>query len=229
MTYARWVDAMRALPRPSAAQRAAFVEHVAWAHSWYKHLPLLEGGRFLVVLAPDAGEGYSDAHPRTHYGWKTTEEYRQRFGHLDYLWQIDDQPWSRDAGRELDPPPELVARSGLVLFPYCSSDPSAIDVLCELESDAFDALRAGQPHPERRGLVSLHDAWRQATSAWDELDEPARAAASRLAIGEPVTDPPEPTRRHRELVQRCEAAYGALHQTELTKVAAAVDRLIHAL
>ncbi|NHZ66640.1 hypothetical protein [Massilia genomosp. 1] len=50
---------LRALPLPSADQHCAFVEHVRDAHSWYKHLPLQEGGRFVVFLAPDAGLNYS--------------------------------------------------------------------------------------------------------------------------------------------------------------------------
>jgi hypothetical protein len=35
---------LRSLPRPTEEQYRAFAEHVADAHSWYKHLPLLTGG-----------------------------------------------------------------------------------------------------------------------------------------------------------------------------------------
>jgi hypothetical protein len=100
--------------RPTPEQYRAFGDYLCKAHSWYKHLPLLGGRRFVVFIAPDAGIGrlvavlqgptpeaatgyplytlltppegpeFTDEHPRLHYGWKTTKEYRTRFGHLDY-------------------------------------------------------------------------------------------------------------------------------------------------
>jgi hypothetical protein len=59
---------IRALPLPSREQHQAFVEHLRDVHSWYKHLPLLTGGKFVVFLAPDAGEGYPSQHPHLCYG-----------------------------------------------------------------------------------------------------------------------------------------------------------------
>lgn len=46
---------IRALPLPSDEQCRAFVAHLRDAHSWHKHLPLLNGGIFVVFMAPDAG------------------------------------------------------------------------------------------------------------------------------------------------------------------------------
>src|SRR5690242_4219022 len=84
---------------PTSGQIDAFVEHVCDAHSWYKHLPLREGGEFAFFLARDAGEGYPPESPRLHHTWGTSEEYRRRFGFLDYT-----GPWGRDAGAKLTLP-----------------------------------------------------------------------------------------------------------------------------
>ncbi len=43
--------------RPKRDQYRAFGDYLCEAHSWYKHLPLLYGCRFVVFVAPDAGIG----------------------------------------------------------------------------------------------------------------------------------------------------------------------------
>src|SRR5262249_50726775 len=83
--------------RPTPEQYRAFGEYLCEAHSWYKHLPLEGGRRFVVFVAPDAGIGrlvavmqpdgqgntigytlvtppegpeFTEEHPRLHYGWQ---------------------------------------------------------------------------------------------------------------------------------------------------------------
>src|SRR5262249_50986179 len=116
----------RSLPRPSHEQYREFAEHIGHAHSWYKHLPLLTGGQFVIFLSPDAGIGrlvariegggvqlvtppegpvFTDDNPRLHYSWTTSEEYRRRFGHLDYAYRLHpDYPYGRDVGGPTDLP-----------------------------------------------------------------------------------------------------------------------------
>ncbi len=112
--------------RPTVEQYQSFGDYLCEAHSWYKHLPLLRGRRFVVFVAPDAGIGrlvavldgptpetatgyrlltpaegpeFTDDHPRLHYGWQTTREYRSRFGYLDYMCRYSpEEPYARDAG-----------------------------------------------------------------------------------------------------------------------------------
>lgn len=87
------------LPRPTPEQCNNFVEFVANAHSWYKHLPSLPPGvSFTFFLNPDSGRtrirtrsgevGYVDCvdgdDTRFHYTWMPTADYRRRFGHWDY-------------------------------------------------------------------------------------------------------------------------------------------------
>src|SRR5436190_24183739 len=87
--------------RPTVEQYRAFAEYLTGAHSWYKHLPLKGGARFVVFVAPDAGMGrlvavldspdpetatsftlvtpeegpeVTEANPRRHYGWTNNAE-----------------------------------------------------------------------------------------------------------------------------------------------------------
>lgn len=93
----KYLELAASLPRPSAEQTERFVEYVAGAHSWYKHLPLLPPGNpFFVYLDPNAGADVSFSAGRAvvservdrsrafHYTWMTTGEYRERFGHWQY-------------------------------------------------------------------------------------------------------------------------------------------------
>ena len=103
-SLAAYRRAVADLPRPTEAQIDAFVEFVASAHSWYKHLPLFPpGSPFTFFLNPKAGMDTfvtpsgevvycerTDDSQRFHYTWMTTAAYCARFGYLDY---------ATDAGR----------------------------------------------------------------------------------------------------------------------------------
>ena len=154
---------MAALPWPTDAQVDAFVEHVCWAHSWYKHLPFDESARFVVFLATDAAAGY-ETRERLHHGWKTTAQYREQYGLIDYAWLFpdDDEGWRRDgAGASVEPSPELLAIAGFNLGPTCSNDDNAIDVICMLWPDEanFDSAAAQAPFEK---LTELHRRWEEA-------------------------------------------------------------------
>jgi hypothetical protein len=127
--------------RPTPEQSRAFCDHLCQAHSWYKHLSLHKGERFVVFVAPDAGrlvlepvgdnpnqvpqftlgtppEGseFTDEHPRLHHTWRTTREYRRRFGYLDYMCGGGpDEPRARDAGPPVRLPPRLEERCSFLL------------------------------------------------------------------------------------------------------------------
>jgi len=91
---ARFGRAMSALPPPTLEQLTNFVEHVASAHSWYKHLANGAPRDFFQLrVSPSAGMRYHDGRyvdyvegdgTRFHYTWMTTARYRERFGVLEY-------------------------------------------------------------------------------------------------------------------------------------------------
>ena len=92
-----YLDIVRQLPRPTAAQVNGFVEYVCDAHSWYKHIPLMPPGtEFCFFQHPYAAcervssrSGRLEFRERTergfHYNQWPTIKYREHCGFLDYL------------------------------------------------------------------------------------------------------------------------------------------------
>ncbi len=185
--------------RPTRDQYQNFADYLCEAHSWYKHLPLMGGQQFAVFLAPNAGIGrlvallhgdsqetatgyslvtpkegseFTEAKPRGHYGWKTTKEYRTRFGHLDYsCCQDSDGAYARDAGPSvrLSAPP--VERCEFVLYPYVSGE-FAEAVIWNIHAEALAELRCGASHPKREEILELARLAEALVPAWDALSEP---------------------------------------------------------
>ena len=145
------IEQMARLPAPTEAERDRFVEHVSWAHSWYKHLSLVRPSRFVVFVAPDAGGEHDHTNPRPHHSWRTTEEYRRRFGHLDFQWRHpDDEAWRRDVGPEVTLPGAIEAACQFELGPLCSNDDNAIEVICSFWGSATGE---GGWYPDEQSLV----------------------------------------------------------------------------
>lgn len=90
-----YLEACSALPIPSEKQVHNFVDYVASAHSWYKHLPLIPpGSPFCFFLDPNSGCDLVVARGKTryrkrlkrgfHYSDLPTKDYRTNFGYLEY-------------------------------------------------------------------------------------------------------------------------------------------------
>jgi hypothetical protein len=98
LSFADYRTLVSDIPPPSDDQIRDFVEFVSGAHSWYKHLPVLSPGQpFCFFVDPHSGmdrviqdEGGVAYLPRTdesfqfHYTWMKTDDYRARFGCLEY-------------------------------------------------------------------------------------------------------------------------------------------------
>ncbi len=218
------------LPWPSADQQAAFAAHVCGAHSWYKHLPLATGAEVVVFLAADAGAGYTEAAPRLHYGWKTTAEYRTRFGHLDFQWRLSPpEPFNRDAAPAVQLPPDLVAAAGLTLFPFASTDLNALDAWeWDIHAEGLARLRAGGTHPAG-GLVL---AWQESRVAVDVLwcgltrDEKELAVRLWRPQSEGVTEPlPPAAAKFLRVAALADSVYAGLQRAEEAKVLGAIGAL----
>lgn len=241
--------------RPTAEQYDTFGEYVAWAHSWYKHLPLMSGRRFVMFLAPDAGIGrlvavlhgdkpesatgyslmtpsegseFTEAHPRLHYGWKTTREYRSRFGHLDYsCWQDSPSVYNRDAGPPIRLPASIEDRCGFVLYPYVS-ETFAQAVNWEVRAEALAELRSGAAHPARDEILDLARQADVLSSAWDTLGDVDRNWVISRRIEEEKPGPEEPSvelRRYLELDDRVNATAKSLRNREADKIRRALAEL----
>jgi hypothetical protein len=172
---------MRGLPRPTEEQLKSFADHVLAAHSWYKHLPPT-GERFVFFVAADAGEGYTEAQPRYHYSWRTTEEYRRRFGFLDYQWEYGrDQGWYRDS-TEIDPPSEVIFSCTCVLLPTCSTSGDAIDFF--LGTGRLMDYAAEHDQALHHELLALERDNERLERAWFALDEQQRQLLDSLKEGD---------------------------------------------
>ncbi len=96
----KYLEMVRALPRPSLEQTYRFAWFVAEAHSWYKHLPWDGTVPFVFYLNPYAGwsttyhvngevavpeiREITDESSFCHYTSQTTADYRRRFGYWNY-------------------------------------------------------------------------------------------------------------------------------------------------
>lgn len=218
------------LPWPSPEQHAAFAAHVCWAHSWYKHLPLLTGGEIVVFLAADAGEGYPDTAPRLHHGWKTTAEYRTRFGHLDYMWRLTPAArFRRDAGPAIRLPPDLLAAARVTLFPFASSDFNAPEA-CRwgIHDAAFKQLRAGTPHPAGDLLMAWWDSQTAVEELWSSLDSDEQDLAVQSRQSESAADLvplPQTVAAYLRSAGLADAVYAGLQHAEEAKVLGAIGGL----
>jgi hypothetical protein len=116
-----------------------------------------------------------------HYGWKTTAEYRRRFGHLDYMWRVDlDEPFARDAAPPLRLPAEILTAARFTLFPFASSDFNA-PAACAwgIHDEGFGRLRAGDPHPVGDRVLAWYDSRAMLEELWSGLSDADREVALR--------------------------------------------------
>jgi hypothetical protein len=247
--------------RPTTEQYQAFADYLCEAHSWYKHLPLMGGRRFVVFVAPDAGIGclvavlnspdpktatsyklvtpkegpeFTDAHPRLHYGWRTTNEYRRRFGYLDYMCRTcPEEPYARDAGSPVRLPDQLEERCGFQLYPYVSATFSEA-VIWSIHSEAIEQLRDGTIHPAREEVLELAKLAQAIEVAWHGLRDPEQLwVLSDRPNGE-KSKPEKPSvdlLRYLELDGKLEAVSDSLQAKEADKIrrglAALDDWLLH--
>jgi hypothetical protein len=237
------LPSMQLLPRPNELQVGEFVQHLLGAHSWYKHLSIVNRAQFVLFLAPDAGGGFESTE-RLHYSWKTTDEYRRRFGLLDFAWRLpDENDWSRDAGAPVRPSTELVNLAGFTLGPFCSDDFNAIEVICSLWGPDAQASPTGwwdedvaQLSAETRAQLKNLDELRiRSDMAYSGLDETTRQAIASKDMGYELTPLEETTltspsamayRNERDSLLRL---YESLRAPEVHRVQTAVRRLLDTL
>lgn len=250
MTSAEYAALVRGLPLPTPEQYEAFAWHVCTAHSWYKHLSMLHGAEFVVFVSPRAGGGnlvarllpeggftleepetgprFTEEHPRLHHTWKTTAEYRERFGYLDYAWRDGpDDGWGGDGGNHSDVlPDELRERWSFRLYPYASPEcPEVIEA--GIHAEALRLLEAGFPHPCREQVLAwrrLHD---EDYAAWCRLSDEDQDRALDLDDHEgPLPDDLSPDiREYLDAAARLREVIWALCDHEEAKVKSALASL----
>lgn len=128
ITLAQYRERLSHLHCPSVLQAKAFAEHVAGAHSWYKHLPVKSGySGFGFYLDPNSGQDvWWDARdgvrvvPRMsndtpfHHSWQTTAAAIENFGYLNYCRYLPGQAssiWIVDGTELISVPDELLRQT----------------------------------------------------------------------------------------------------------------------
>lgn len=239
--------------QPTQEQYHAFIEHLCEAHSWYKHLPLHRGTRFVVFLAPDAGSGrisfvmtgfdqampvikredippeeadFTEAHPRIHHSWKTTKEYRRRFGYLDYMFQVNADGFdSRDAGPIVTLPSEIVRACSFELYPYVSSY-FAGSLNWGIHTPALQALSQGAEHPARKKILELAYFVHKKEAVWEAMDDhEKRLASADDAVTEREAAKSIRVQQFRSLRNISDEISKALQEMELVKIRRALSAL----
>jgi hypothetical protein len=217
------LEEMRSLPEPTPDQRRRFVKHISNAHSWYKHLPLLTGGRFVVFLASDAGEGYPLCHPTLPYG-NDTAGYHRAFGHLDYMYAHDSKCFLKDMPTLLFPENYIIEYS-FVVYPYVKNtyyEPSWF------HPEAISQLRSGAYHPERERVLEWEDVTLELFQAYRALSEEEHAIVLDPDRTPSAYIPSKGLLKYLDLQERGLALRKALRHTEIAKLERAV-RLLHDL
>jgi hypothetical protein len=187
-----------------------------------------------TLLTPEEGPEFTEAHPRLHYGWRTTKEYRSRFGHLGYMCRRGpDEPYARDAG----PPvrlPVLEERCGFVLYPYVSWT-FAEAVTWSVHAEPIEQLRDGATHPAREEVLELARLAAALQTVWSVLGDPEREWVLSRQIEDqwPMQGGPSvELRRYLELEDVVKAISGSLRAKEADKIRRALaeldDWLLHA-
>lgn len=225
-----YIDTVRLLPMPTPAQYEAFAHHLCWAHSWYKHLPLLRGGEFIVLLTPNAGDGFPEEQPHLHYSWKTTQEYRQRFGYLDYMYRIGpEEPFYLKDGDPLSLPASLLKRCGFTLYPFVSTDYNAMEAISYgIHQEDLVLLQQGADHPNREQVLQ----WSQLHGELEDAGATLTKEEWRVALDYDIKENnvlPEVQSPNLERYLQINAAYNdvysSLQKSELTKIRQALHQL----
>lgn len=222
------------LQKPTEEQCKEFAKNVCWAHSWYQHISLQKGAEFVFFLSQEAGQGYSKENPRLHYAWKTTQEYRHRFGYLDYMYRLSDgQFFYRDSVAPIFvPSSELLSHCATILYPYVSNDFNAQSMLAGIiEEDGLDKAIRPPNRPDLQQVFQWFEIHQDQEQKWYELSDSERELVCRLDrqkqpdIVNKLAELPIEAANFIRLEMRATNLYEALQKSELDKIKSAIARL----
>jgi len=181
----------------------------------------------LSLETPPEGPEFTEANPRLHYSWKTTREYRTRFGYLDYSSHVtEDGLYGRDAGLPVGLPAQVLQRCQFVLYPYVHPY-FANTIGWGIQAEALEELRSGAAHPAREEVLELAQLVEtlgdQAAECMRELE---LAGLGHGEVEEPSTaEPSEESRPSHALIGRVKAISKSLRDQEARKIHRALAAL----
>lgn len=207
-------------------QAERFIEHLICCHSWYKHLPVLTGFEFILVVDPDAGRNY---HRRLLFG-DTQEAYQKAFGLLNYYWGDDEGFWSdckdniENSINEYFTREEICARFprhvSIRLFPYIAWEFE--DMLRGVKENDVDPIAKGYKHENGEALLKLKNAITEVDDFWQTMSEEEQDEC----CDDESTGKTTPKQiRYKELNETVTEILGKLREGEIAKIRQAVFKL----
>lgn len=173
--------------KPTQEQITRFCQHVANAHSWYKHLPLLTGAEFTIFLNPNAGKTYPSMHPKLPFG-NHQSGYQQAFGQLDYIWKILTEPVIGHDSGNIEGIVSLLhdteKTATITLYPYVANE-----IYWSIFEKEIEQLRKGLDHPDRQAILDAYNINEAFEKCWGELNDLDRETASKLYDISPANIP----------------------------------------
>ncbi|WP_028973680.1 hypothetical protein [Spirochaeta cellobiosiphila] len=135
----------------SSKQILAFVDHLSNVHSWYKHIPLLEGMRFVVFINREAGRFYPKEYPVLKWG-NDQQSYTKQFGCLDYVYTSDQIHYYHDAGvyNTYDQVLGIEEKYELILYPYVHDE-----IYWSIHKNSLSRILIGADHPHAYYLKNI--------------------------------------------------------------------------
>jgi hypothetical protein len=150
-----------------------FIEHLTECHSWYKHLPLIEGGEFIIFLDNNAGKDYPTQHPSLPFG-NTEILYKKAFGKLNYYWKKGDNNFSADGKNDSKTRAEIEKEIDnfeyIRLYPYISGNFfEAIEY--EIHQEDCKKIINGLQHEMSNELISLITTTKKLNDIWKRMSD----------------------------------------------------------
>ncbi len=218
---------MKAHSRISQEQQARFCEHLAGCASWYKHLSLLDGGRFFIFTDDDAGKNYP-VHPPHLAKGNTKAVYQFAFGKLAFAWSEGNSNTFISNGElfagcllEAELQVRFPNHAQIQLFPYVSGE--FIESI-RFHAKAFETIRLEQITPEkprknRDLLIEIERLHLRETELWQTMSNREREEIiSEIEPNEISSERDE----YKRLEERIHEVLRTLREEEMKKIATAV-------
>ena len=142
---------------PSREQQLSFMVHVSEVHSWYKHLPLMNGGEFIVFLNDQV---------------KLRKHPKVFCGSFRYAYKIDDQ-WFSDYDVDItsivsELPDIIRMNCSFRLFPTISWE---FEEAYSLHKEDINMIFNGIEHPLKEVLLRWNELYLKAGELWQSLQK----------------------------------------------------------
>lgn len=226
-----YFEAIKNLALPSPSQSKQFAADFGAFHSWYKHLNLYRGNKFLFFLNPAVAAGFSEENPRMHYGWKTTAEYRSKYGYLDFKYYDQDADFEQRnnrliEGTSLELPEMLYQQNAVTLYPFVALDFNAIESIGYADANEnLKKIEAAIDYPQKKLVLQWSDLHRKLDAIWDLLSYEEQDLALELMDENEVADIPDLVANYLQLDKEINLVYTRLQSTEQEKIELALEKL----